>query len=195
MVVTDNPIIFSAKDAISCGNFHGQPLALPLDYVSLAASELGSISERRTSLLLGGNAGLPIYLMKDSGLNSGFMINQYCAAALVSENKSLCFPASADSIPTSLGQEDHVSMGSISGRKALAIVKNLEKILAIEMLCSAQALDFRSPTKTSKTLERFHTLIRKKIPHLIEDEVMSNYIEAARKLVSSDDLLRATLAS
>jgi len=193
--VTDNPIIFSAKDAISCGNFHGQPLALPLDYVSLAASELGSISERRTSLLLGGNAGLPIYLMKESGLNSGFMITQYCAAALVSENKSLCFPASADSIPTSLGQEDHVSMGSISGRKALAIVKNLEKILAIELLCSAQALDFRSPTKTSKTLERFHTLIRKKIPHLKEDEVMSNYIETARKFVSSDDLLRATLAS
>ena len=192
--VTDNPIIFSAEDTISGGNFHGQPLAMPLDYLSLAASELGSISERRTYLLLGGDAGLPIYLMKESGLNSGFMITQYCAAALVSENKSNCFPASADSIPTSMGQEDHVSMGSISGRKALAIVKNLEKILAIELLCSAQAFDFRRPVQSSEILERFHSLIRKKIPHLKEDTVMSDYIEMATEFVSNDDLLKEAMS-
>ena len=191
--VTDNPIIFSEEDTISGGNFHGQPLALPLDYVSMAASELGSISERRTYLLLGGNAGLPTYLMEDSGLNSGFMITQYSAAALVSENKSICFPASVDSIPTSMGQEDHVSMGSISGRKALTIVKNLEKILAIELLCAAQAFDFRSPTQSGKTIERFHSLIREKIPHLKEDTVISDYIELAVEFISNDNLLKATM--
>jgi len=164
-----------------------------LDYASLAASELGSISERRTYLLLGGDASLPTYLIKESGLNSGFMITQYCAAALVSENKSNCFPASADSIPTSMGQEDHVSMGSISGRKALTIVKNLEKILAIELLCSAQAFDFRRPVQSSEILERFHSSIRKKIPHLKEDTVMSDYIETATKFISNDDLLKATM--
>ena len=192
--VTDNPIIFSAEDTISGGNFHGQPLALPLDYSSLAASELGSISERRTYLLLGGNADLPIYLIEKSGLNSGFMITQYCAASLVSENKSLCFPASADSIPTSMGQEDHVSMGSISGRKALTIVKNLEKILAIELLCAAKAFDFRRPIQSSEIIERFHALIRKKIPHLKEDTVMSDYIEIAIELISNDDLLKAAMS-
>ncbi len=191
--VTDNPVIFNTEDTISGGNFHGQPLAMPLDYASLAASELGSISERRTYLLLGGDAGLPTYLIKESGLNSGFMITQYCAAALVSENKSNCFPASADSIPTSMGQEDHVSMGSISGRKALTIVKNLEKILAIELLCSAQAFDFRRPVQSSEILERFHSSIRKKIPHLKEDTVMSDYIETATKFISNDDLLKATM--
>jgi histidine ammonia-lyase len=191
--VTDNPVIFNAEDTISGGNFHGQPLAMPLDYASLAASELGSISERRTYLLLGGDAGLPTYLIKESGLNSGFMITQYCAAALVSENKSNCFPASADSIPTSMGQEDHVSMGSISGRKALTIVKNLEKILAIELLCSAQAFDFRRPVQSSEILERFHSSIRKKIPHLKEDTVMSDYIEMTTKFISNDDLLKATM--
>lgn len=190
--VTDNPVIFSEEDTISGGNFHGQPLALPLDYASLAASELGSISERRTTLLLCGNAGLPIYLMKGAGLNSGFMVTQYTSAALVSENKSLCFPASSDSIPTSMGQEDHVSMGSISGRKALMIVNNLENILAIELLCAAQAFDFRNPIKSSKLLERFHSLIRQKIPHLKKDSVMSDYIETAREFISNDYLLEAT---
>ncbi|MEK7224808.1 MAG: histidine ammonia-lyase, partial [Bacteroidota bacterium] len=132
--VTDNPIIFGADDTISGGNFHGQPLALPLDYACFAASELGNISDRRCYLLLEGKWGLPMLLMKDVGLNSGFMIPQYTTAALVSENKTLCYPASADSIPTSLGQEDHVSMGSISGRKLNRVLDNLEFILAIELL-------------------------------------------------------------
>jgi histidine ammonia-lyase len=121
------------------------------------------------------------------------MITQYSAAALVSENKSICFPASVDSIPTSMGQEDHVSMGSISGRKALTIVKNLEKILAIELLCAAQAFDFRSPTQSGKTIERFHSLIREKIPHLKEDTVISDYIELAVEFISNDNLLKATM--
>ena len=128
--VTDNPIVFAADDTVSGGNFHGQPLALPLDYACFAASEVGNISDRRCYLLLEGKWGLPMLLMKDVGLNSGFMIPQYTTAALVTENKTLCFPASADSIPTSLGQEDHVSMGSISGRKLNQVIDNLEFILA-----------------------------------------------------------------
>ena len=147
--VTDNPIIFSKDKAISGGNFHGQPLALPLDYAALAAAELGNIADRRIYLsLMDTIEGLPKLLMKETGLNSGFMIPQYTTAALVSENKSLCFPASADSIPTSLGQEDHVSMGSISARKALQIVENLEKIQGIELFCAAQGFDFRKPLKS-----------------------------------------------
>ena len=138
--VTDNPIILSDTEAISGGNFHGQPLAMALDYTSIAASELGNISDRRSYLLIEGKFGLPRLLTSAGGLNSGFMIPQYTTAALVSENKSLCFPPSADSIPTSLGQEDHVSMGSISGRKFNQILCNLEKILAIELMYAAQAI-------------------------------------------------------
>ena len=138
--VTDNPIIFSYSDTVSGGNFHGQPLAMVLDYTALAASELGNISDRRVYLAIEGKTeGLPQLLMQNTGINSGFMLPQYTSAALVSENKSLCYPSSADSIPTSLGQEDHVSMGSISGRKALKVIANLEQILAIELLCAAQA--------------------------------------------------------
>ncbi|GAG84197.1 unnamed protein product, partial [marine sediment metagenome] len=177
--VTDNPIIFDEEKTISGGNFHGQPLALPLDYVGLAASEIGNISDRRTYLLLEGKWGLPAYLMKESGLNSGFMITQYSTAALASENKSMCFPASADSIPTSMGQEDHVSMGSISARKTLRIIDNLEKILAIELLCAAQAFDFRRPLKSSVIMEACHAYVRQKIPHLYEDVVLSEYISIA----------------
>ena len=188
--VTDNPIVFDEDTAISGGNFHGQPLALPLDYISLAASELGNISDRRTYLLLEGKWGLPPYLIQESGLNSGFMITQYCSAALASENKTMCFPASADSIPTSMGQEDHVSMGSISARKALRIIFNLEKILAIELLCAAQAFDFRRPLKSSATLEACHTYIRKKIPHINEDVVLSEYIEIALEIIKSEELIK-----
>ncbi|HEY0272993.1 MAG TPA: histidine ammonia-lyase, partial [Chitinophaga sp.] len=141
--VTDNPIIFDTADTISGGNFHGQPLALPLDYCCFAAAEIGNIADRRCYLLLEGKWGLPMLLMKDTGLNSGFMIPQYTTAALVTENKTLCFPASADSIPTSLGQEDHVSMGSISGRKLNTILDNLEYIQAIELMCACQAIEFR----------------------------------------------------
>ena len=188
--VTDNPIIFSEEKAISGGNFHGQPLALPLDYVGLAASEIGSISDRRTYLLLEGKWGLPAYLIKESGLNSGFMITQYSTAALASENKTMCFPASADSIPTSMGQEDHVSMGSISARKTLRIVDNLEKILAIELLCAAQAFDFRRPIKSSVILEACHAYVRQKIPHLNEDVVLSEYINNALDIVKSKELTK-----
>jgi len=188
--ITDNPIIFNEEDTISGGNFHGQPLALPLDYVGLAASELGNISDRRTYLLLEGKWGLPPYLIKESGLNSGFMMVQYCSAALASENKSLCFPASADSIPTSMGQEDHVSMGAISARKTLQIIENVEKILAIELLCAAQAFDFRRPLKSSKILEACHEYTRKKIPHLTEDTILSDFIEAAIEIINCNELLK-----
>jgi len=188
--VTDNPIIISEDLIISGGSFHGQPLAMPLDYACLAAAELGSISDRRSYLSLEGKyEGTPRLLLKDTGLNSGFMILQYTTAALVSENKGLCFPASADSIPTSLGQEDHVSMGSIGGRKALRVINNLEKILAIELLCAAQAFDFRSPLKSSKTLSEVHELIRRHIEHATEDRIFSIDIEKAIGLIKNKKLL------
>lgn len=184
--VTDNPIILSAEETISGGNFHGQPLALPLDYAALAAAELGNISDRRIYLSLEGKIdGLPQLLMKDTGINSGFMLPQYTSAALVSENKSLCFPASADSVPTSLGQEDHVSMGSISGRKALEIIGNLEHILAIELLCAAQAFDFRRPLKSGAILEACHAHTRKKIDHAEEDRIFAKDIQKAHKIIRS----------
>src|SRR6185503_8682640 len=154
--VTDNPVILAADDTISGGNFHGQPLALPLDYCCFAAAEIGNISDRRCYLLLEGKWGLPLLLMNNVGLNSGFMIPQYTTAALVSENKTLCFPSSADSIPTSLGQEDHVSMGSISGRKLSRVMDNLEFIMAIELLSACQAIEFRRPLKSSGLLEFAH---------------------------------------
>jgi histidine ammonia-lyase len=188
--VTDNPIVFNENYTLSGGNFHGQPLALPLDYVCLAASELGNISDRRTYLLLEGKWGLPAYLIEKSGLNSGFMIAQYCSAALVSENKSMCFPASADSIPTSMGQEDHVSMGAISARKALNVINNLEKILAIELLCAVQAFDFRKPLKSSNILEACHKYIRKIIPHVTEDVVLSELIEKSLNIIKNKQLIR-----
>jgi len=193
--VTDNPVIMNGETAISGGNFHGQPLALPLDYATLAAHEIGSISERRTYLLLEGKAGLPMLLMNDTGINSGFMIPQYTAAALVSENKSFCFPASADSIPTSLGQEDHVSMGSISGRKAYHVVDNVEKILAVELLCAAQAFDFRRPLKSSKTLEACHDLVRSKIAHADDDRIFGEDIEVARDIIANGELVKAATES
>ena len=188
--VTDNPIIINKDEAISGGNFHGQPLALPLDYLGLAASEMGNISDRRTYLLLEGKWGLPAYLIKESGLNSGFMISQYCSAALASENKSLCFPASADSIPTSMGQEDHVSMGPISARKTLQIVKNLENILAIEMICAAQAINFRRPLQSSEILEACHHHIRQKIPYITEDIILSELIKTSLEIIRSKELLK-----
>ena len=191
--VTDNPIVFSKDFTISGGNFHGQPLALPLDYACLAAAELGSISDRRSYLSLEGKYGdIPKLLMHDTGVNSGFMILQYTGAALVSENKGLCFPASADSIPTSLGQEDHVSMGSIGGRKALKVCNNLVNILAIEMLCAAQAIDFQRPLKSSKILEQVHAEIRKNITHAKEDRIFSTDINKAAKLIDSKELISIT---
>lgn len=174
--VTDNPIILSETEAISGGNFHGQPLAIALDYGSIAASELGNISDRRCYLLLEGLYGLPRLLTKNGGLNSGFMIPQYTTAALVTENKSLCFPPSADSVPTSLGQEDHVSMGSISGRKFNQILGNVEKILAIELMYGAQALEFRRPNTCSKLIEQNHKIIRDKVAMLEDDRILKDDI-------------------
>ncbi len=189
--VTDNPIVFSEEKTISGGHFHGQPIALPLDYAGLAAAEVGNISDRRIYLSLTETVpSLPKLLMKHTGLNSGFMILQYSTAALVSENKSLCFPASADSIPTSLGQEDHVSMGSISARKSLRIVENLEKILGIEMMCAAQGFDFRKPLKSNVFLDEMHNLIREHISFADEDRVFYEDIDAAIKLIQSKSITR-----
>ncbi|MCC6582104.1 MAG: histidine ammonia-lyase [Chitinophagales bacterium] len=182
--VTDNPIIFNAEDTISGGNFHGQPLALPLDYCCFAASELGNISDRRCYLLLEGKFGLPMLLMNEVGLNSGFMIPQYTTAALVTENKTLCFPASADSIPTSLGQEDHVSMGSISGRKLYQILDNLEYILAIELMSACQAIEFRRPLKSSALLETAHDFVRQTVSFANEDRIFADDINQIKKIIS-----------
>ncbi|AOW19806.1 histidine ammonia-lyase [Urechidicola croceus] len=188
--VTDNPIVFSSEFTISGGSFHGQPLALPIDYACLAAAELGSISDRRSYFSLEGKSpNTPKLLLKEIGINSGFMIVQYTSAALVSENKGLCFPASADSIPTSLGQEDHVSMGSIGSRKALRVCTNLEKILAVEMICAAQALDFKRPLKSSKVLDTVHNHIRKSITHATKDRIFSLDIEKATEIIQSKKLL------
>ena len=182
--VTDNPIVFGENDTISGGNFHGQPLALPLDYACFAASEIGNISDRRCYLLLEGKWGLPILLMKNVGLNSGFMLPQYTTAALVTENKTLCFPASADSIPTSLGQEDHVSMGSISGRKLSNVLDNLEFILAIELMCACQAIEFRRPLKSSPLLEFAHHYVRAFVGFANEDRIFADDINAISEIIT-----------
>ncbi len=181
--VTDNPVIFSAGDTISGGNFHGQPLALPLDYACFAAAEAGNISDRRCYLLLEGKWGLPMLLMKDVGLNSGFMIPQYTTAALVTENKTLCFPSSADSIPTSLGQEDHVSMGSISGRKLNRVLDNLEFILAIELLSACQAIEFRRPLKSSVILEAAHEYVREHVSFAEEDRIFAGDVNRVAGII------------
>ncbi|MEX6627306.1 histidine ammonia-lyase [Tenacibaculum salmonis] len=183
--VTDNPIVLSETEAISGGNFHGQPLAMALDYTSIAASELGNIADRRCYLLLEGKHGLPRLLTSAGGLNSGFMIPQYTTAALVTENKSLCFPPSADSVPTSLGQEDHVSMGSISGRKFNQILGNIDKILAIELMYAAQAMDFRRPNTFSLILEENFKIIRNKVAKLEEDRVLKDDINTLINMVKN----------
>ncbi len=186
--VTDNPIVVSDKEAISGGNFHGQPLAMVLDYGTLAAAELGNISDRRSYLLLEGKYGLPKLLTERAGLNSGFMIPQYTAAALVTENKTLCFPASADSIPTSLGQEDHVSMGSISGRKFNQVLGNLEKILAIELMYACQGLEFRRPLKSSPIIEEVFDLVRTQVAKLEDDRLIGEDILAIIEIIQGEKL-------
>lgn len=192
---TDNPLVFENGDVISGGNFHGEPLALALDMLAIALSELASISERRIYLLLGGDSvggtDLPKLLMRDTGLNSGFMLPQYTAAALVSENKILAHPASVDSIPTSLGQEDHVSMGSISATKLYKVVQNVETVLAIELLCAAQALDFLRPMKSGKGVEALHKAIRNVVSHAESDRLFHNDIEAVLRLVQSETIVNA----
>ncbi len=183
--VTDNPIVINQQEAISGGSFHGQPLAMALDYVSIAAAELGNIADRRCYLLLEGLHGLPRMLTSSGGLNSGMMIPQYATAALVTENKSLCFPPSADSVPTSMGQEDHVSMGSISGRKLNQILGNLDKILAIELMLAAQAIDFRRPNTCSELIEENHNLIRSKVAKLDDDRLLKPDIDALTHMVQT----------
>jgi len=188
--VTDNPIILQDGRAISGGSFHGQPLAMALDYATVSAAELGNIADRRIYLSLNDSIeGLPKLLMRETGLNSGFMIPQYTTAALVSENKSLCFPASADSIPTSLGQEDHVSMGSISARKALMVIDNLEKVLGIELFCAAQGFDFRKPLKSGGIIDECHRLVRQTIPFAESDHIMSEEMNKAIDLVRNKTLI------
>ncbi len=189
--VTDNPIIIDEDLTISGGNFHGQPLAMALDYACLAASELGNISDRRIYLALEGNSpGVPKLLMDDTGINSGYMILQYTTAALASENKGLCFPSSADSIPTSLGQEDHVSMGSIGGRKALQVIENVEKILAIELLTAAQAFEFRKPMQSGILLEEVHKEVREKVSFAEKDRVFADDIEIGIAMIKDRTIIK-----
>ena len=182
--VTDNPIVLSAEESISGGNFHGQLMAMPLDYATLAVAELGNISDRRSYLLLEGKYGLPRLLTQSSGLNSGFMIPQYTSAALVTENKTLCFPASADSIPTSLGQEDHVSMGSISGRKFNQVLGNLVNILAVELMFAAQGLEFRRPAKCGELIEKNFEILRSRVSKLEDDRLIGKDMLAIAELIN-----------
>jgi histidine ammonia-lyase len=189
--VTDNPLVFDNGDILSCGNFHGQPLALALDFIAIALAELASISERRIYLLLEGHDGLPKLLMRQIGLNSGFMIPQYTAAALVSENKVLCHPASVDSIPTSLGQEDHVSMGSVAAIKLLKVFENVETVLAIEMLTAAQALDYRLPLRPGRGVEAAQQRIRSQVPHREADYLFRDDLRRIFELVRGNGLLEA----
>ena len=188
---TDNPLVFEDGEVVSGGNFHGQPLALAIDYAKIALAELGSISERRTYLLLEGHDGLPALLMQETGVNSGFMIPQYTAAAMVSENKVLCHPASVDSIPTSLGQEDHVSMGSIGALHLLRVIDNVTRILAIELFTACQALDFRRPLRPGRGVETAHRQVRREIPFASRDRLFSADIALAIRLIEQGGLTRS----
>src|SRR5690554_2146999 len=184
--VTDNPNIFIKEDKIiSGGNFHGQPLALALDYLGIAMAELGNISERRTYQLISGQRGLPAFLVNNPGLHSGFMIPQYTAASIVSQNKQLATPASVDSIVSSNGQEDHVSMGANAATKCLKIVENIETVLAIELLNASQALEFRKPKKTSPFLESFLKMYRKNVPFVDKDRILAKDIHAGVAFIQS----------
>ncbi len=191
--VTDNPNIFIESDQIiSGGNFHGQPLALALDFLCIALSELGSISERRTYQLISGLRGLPAFLVNNPGLNSGFMIPQYTAASIVSQNKQLSTPASVDSIVSSNGQEDHVSMGANAATKALRVMENLERILAIELMNASQAIHFRSPLKSSEFIEMFLKSYREEVSLVEEDRILHHDIVKSIEFLNSfqidDDL-------
>ena len=177
---TDNPTVFPDEDMIiSAGNFHGQPIALAMDFLAIALAELGNISERRIYKLISGSRGLPHFLVANPGLNSGFMIPQYTAASIVSQSKGLCMPASVDSIPSSQGQEDHVSMGANAATKLYRVALNTERVLAIELFNAAQALEFRRPARTSPALENMVADFRKKVPFIDNDTVMYPHIEAS----------------
>ena len=177
---TDNPTVCPDEDlVISAGNFHGEPIALPIDFLAIALNELANISERRIYKLVSGTRGLPSFLVANPGLNSGFMITQYTAASIVSLNKSLCTPASVDSIPSCQGQEDHVSMGANAAIKLYKVALNTERVLALELFNAAQALDFRRPLKSSPAIEAIHAAYRKAVPFISEDEVMYPHIETS----------------
>ncbi len=177
---TDNPTVFPEEDmVVSAGNFHGQPIALAMDFLAIALAELGNISERRTYQLISGTRELPKFLVANPGLNSGFMIPQYTAASIVSQTKGLCMPASVDSIPSSQGQEDHVSMGSNAATKLWRVVGNTERVLAIELFNAAQALEFRRPARTSPALERLVAEYRRRVPFIDNDQVMYPHIAAS----------------
>ncbi|MFB3906350.1 MAG: histidine ammonia-lyase [Acidobacteriota bacterium] len=193
--VTDNPLVLENGDILSGGNFHGEPLALALDFAAIALSELAAISERRTYLLLEGQDGLPKLLMRETGINSGFMMPQYTAAALVSENKVMSHPASVDSIPTSLGQEDHVSMGSISALKLLPVFRNVECVLAIELFTAAQALDFRKPLRPGRGVEIAHDYVRSLIPHKEADHLLQEDLRECIRAVQSPELVAVMRAA
>ena len=181
---TDNPTVFPDEDLIiSAGNFHGQPIALPMDMLTLALSELSNISERRIYKLISGQRGLPNFLVAKPGLNSGFMIPQYTAASIVSQSKGLCMPASADSIPSSQGQEDHVSMGANAATKLVRVVENTERVLAIELFNAAQALEFRRPLKSSWSIEKIHAGYRKVVPFIEDDTYMHPLIEKSIEFI------------
>ena len=187
---TDNPSVFPDEDmVISAGNFHGEPIAIPMDYLAIAMSELASISERRTYQLIHGLRGLPKYLVAEPGLNSGFMIPQYTAASIVSQNKGLCWPASCDSIPSSQGQEDHVSMGSNSATKLVRVVDNVETVLAIELFNAAQALEFRRPAKSSPAIERIFCDFRRSVPFIDNDSYMHPLIERSTEFLRHEEYL------
>jgi len=189
--VTDNPTVFIDDDLIvSGGNFHGEPLALALDFLAMAMNELGSISERRIYRLISGERGLPAFLVANPGLNSGFMIPQYAAASIVSQSKQLCTPASVDSIPSSNEQEDHVSMGGNAATKALKVVLNTEKILAIELYNAAQAMEFRRPVKTSSFLEKFFAEYRKKVAFVQFDVLMYEGINKTIQFLNETEFRR-----
>jgi histidine ammonia-lyase len=183
--VTDNPVVFPDDDtAISGGNFHAQPVAFAADMISMALCEVGSISERRTAVLVDPKmSGLPPFLTEDSGVNSGLMIPQVTAAALVSENKTLAFPASVDSIPTSAGQEDHVSMAPIAARKAGTIARNAAGVIAVELMAAAQGVDFHAPLKTSLMLQAIHSAVRERSPHFTADRYWAPDIAALQAAV------------
>lgn len=187
---TDNPTVFPDEDLIvSAGNFHGEPIAIPMDMLAIALSELANISERRIYQLISGSRGLPHFLVAKSGLNSGFMIPQYTAASIVSQNKGLCMPASADSIPSSQGQEDHVSMGANAATKLVRVVQNTERVLAIELFNAAQALEFRRPLHSSWKIEKIFAAYRKVVPFVTDDTYMHPLIEASVDFIRRSSLL------
>ena len=191
--VTDNPLIFvESAEVISGGNFHGEALALVMDYLAMGVAEICNISERRIEKMMNPTfSELPAFLTRNSGLNSGLMIAHVTAAALVSENKYLCHPASVDSVPTSTDKEDHVSMGVTAGRKLHEVIENAKSVLAIELLCNTQALDLQRPERTSDALEAVYSLIRKTVPTIEDDRIFYKDMNNIIKVINSGEVVAA----